>query len=125
MLTNGPHSVEVFPATVKEGRTGRIYEHHDGIVIDKVLIQPSAGNALKAAEIREADGDLTDETTFRVYGTGRVWPGGAHSLVKVLVGPVGYEGKTYQQSGEPVTYDASPMTRHFAVRCDTLGAVAK
>lgn len=124
-LENGPHVVEVTVAVVTEGRTGRRYEPGEKYVVDKVLVQPSAGNALKATENRVIRGDLTDETTLKIMGTGRKWPGGPHSWVRVIKGPPSLEGKTFQQAGEPLTYDASPMTRHFSVRCDTLGTVAK
>lgn len=124
-LEDGPHAVEVTVAIIKEGRTGRRYERGETFYVDKVLVQPSAGNALKATENRDIRGDLTDETTLKVMGAGRKWPGGPHSWVKVLRGPASLEGKTFQQAGEPLTYDASPMTRHWAVRCDTLGTAAK
>lgn len=124
-LENGPHVVEVTLAIVKEGRTGRRYERGQTITVDKVLVQPSAGNALKATENRVIRGDLTDETTLKIMGTGRVWPGGPHSWVKVIKGPDSLVGKTFQQAGEALTYDASPMTKHFSVRCDTLGTTAR
>jgi hypothetical protein len=124
-LENGPHAVEVTVAIVSEGRTGRRYTPGETFYVDKVLVQPSAGNALKATENRAIRGDLTDETTLKIMGTGRKWPGGPHSWVKIIKGPPSLEGKTFQQAGEPLTYDASPMTRHFSVRCDTLGTAAK
>ena len=68
---------------------------------------------------------LIDETTLRVIGTGIEWPGGPHSLVKVLKGPLGYEGNTYQQSGTATSYGASPMVTHFAVRLDELNTEVK
>ena len=52
-LEDGPHAVEVTLAVVKEGRTGRRYERGETIYIDKVLVQPSAGNAPKATENRD------------------------------------------------------------------------
>nr|DAE91139.1 MAG TPA: hypothetical protein [Caudoviricetes sp.] len=58
-------------------------------------------------------------------GTGRKWPGGPHSWVKIIKGPDSLVGKTFQQAGEALTYDASPMTKHFSVRCDTLGTEAR
>lgn len=70
-------------------------------MIDKVLVQPSAGNALKAPENRAIRGDLTDETTLIIFGTGRKWPGGPHSWVKIIKGPDALVGKTFQQAGEP------------------------
>lgn len=124
-LENGPHVVEVTLAIVKEGRTGRRYERGETFTVDKVLVQPSAGNALKATENRVIRGDLTDETTLKIMGTGHVWPGGPHSWVKVIKGPDSLVGKTFQQAGEALTYDASPMTKHFSVRCDTLGTTAR
>lgn len=124
-LENGPHVVEVTRAIVKEGRTGRRYERGETFIVDKVLVQPSAGNALKATENRVIRGDLTDETTLKIMGTGRVWPGGPHSWVKIIKGPDSLVGKTFQQAGEALTYDASPMTKHFSVRCDTLGVEAR
>lgn len=124
-LENGPHTVEVTPMKPVEGRTGRTFQPLDPVVIDRVLVQPSAGNALRAAETRLSTGALTDETVTHVQGTGRRWPGGPHSLVRILVGPDGYQGRTFQQSGEVLSYNASPMTTHFRVRIDAIGVDAR
>lgn len=123
-LENGPHTVEVTVMRCEEGRTGRKYVPDRKVVVDRVLIQPSAGNALKAAETRTSQKALIDETSLRIIGTGRRWPGGPHSLVKVLVGPSGYVGETFQQSGVPGVYAGSPMTAHFSVRVDALDTEA-
>lgn len=125
-LENGPHKVAVFLAHAEDSRAGRRYVYEkDQIIVDHVLVQPSAGNALKAAETRTAMKSLIDETTLRVIGTGIEWPGGPHSLVKVLEGPSPYRGNTYQQSGTASAYNASPMTTHFAVRLDELNTEVK
>lgn len=108
-----------------EGRVGHRYEPVETFRVEGCLIQPSAGNALKSTETRTSRGSLIDEGTLSVIGARGVWPGGAHSLVKVLVGPPEYTGRSYQQSGSAMVYNASPMTSHWRVRCDALEGEVK
>ena len=122
-LENGPHKVEVTPVTVEEGRTGRRYVRGTPVVVDKILVQASTGNALKAAETRTARKALIDEGTIRIIGAGNYWPGGPHSYIRVLEGP--YKGEEFQQSGRASFWCASPMTTHFTVRGDSLASEAK
>ena len=123
-LENGPHVVEVTLAVMEEGRTGRRLKRGQKFMVDKVLVQP-VGSASKSTEKRDGHGGLLDESAINVIGTGRKWPGGPHSWVKVIKGPLSIEGKVFQQAGEALAYDASPMTRHFSVRCDSLGTEPK
>lgn len=124
-LEDGPHTVIVTPMKPVDGRAGRRYEPQTPVTIDRVLVQPSAGNALKAAETRTPWKGLVDEGTIRVIGTARTWPGGPHSLIRVTVGPPGIQGHLYQQSGDAQNYGASPMTRHFTVRGDSATTESK
>lgn len=119
-LENGPHTVKVTTMKAEETRTGRKYVPDKTYIIDKVLVQPTAGNASKASEQRTAWKSLVENSTLRIIGTGRKWPGGSHSLVEILVGPDEYVGETFQQSGVATVYAASAMTKHFAVRVDAL-----
>lgn len=121
-LEHGPHTVEVTPMKAVESRTGRAWVPGTPVVVDRVLVQPSAGNAM---ETRTARGALEDEASVYVMGTGREWPGGPHSRVRVLVGPPAYQGLSLQQSGTAQQFSASPMTTHFKVRCDFEGTEAK
>lgn len=117
-LENGPHVVEVTPVKAVNGRTGRDYERQRPVIVENVLVQSSAGNALKASETRTARKALIGEGTIRVIGAGNDWPGGPHSYIRVLEGP--YKGREFQQSGEASYWCASPMTTHFSVRGDSL-----
>lgn len=122
IVENGPHVVEVTVMDVSDGRTGRVYTPRPPVTVRRVLVQPSAGNALKAAETRTGNRALVDESVVRVLGVGQ-WPGGPHSVVRVVNGP--YAGRSYQQAGHPSYWDASPMTRHFSVRLDSRGTEAR
>nr|DAL97472.1 MAG TPA: hypothetical protein [Caudoviricetes sp.] len=123
-LEDGPHTVEVTPMTVEDGPTGRRYVPGTPVVVGKVFVQPSSGSALRASETRTVEKGLFDETVRVVYGRG-YWPGGPHSKVRVIKGPEGAEGITYQQAGSAVHYGASPMTAHFKVRIDATGVESK
>lgn len=122
-LENGPHVVEVTPVEVFDGRTGRDYRKLAPVTVKNVLVQSSAGNALRASETRTARKALVDEGTIRVIGAGNDWPGGAHSFIKVIKGP--FAGRVFQQSGDASYWCASPMTTHFSVRGDSLIGEAK
>lgn len=123
-LEDGPHIVEVTPMTVEDGPTGRRYVPGTPVTVGKVFVQPSSGSALRASETRTVEKGLFDETVRVVYGRG-YWPGGPHSKVRVIKGPEGAEGITYQQAGSAVHYGASPMTAHFKVRIDATGVESK
>lgn len=123
-LEDGPHAVEVTPMTVEDGPTGRRYVPGTPMTVDKVLVQPPSGGAGRAAETRTSEKGLFDETALFVYGRGK-WPGGPHSKVRVIKGPEGAEGITYQQAGSAAQYGASPMTAHFKVRIDATGVESK
>lgn len=123
-LEDGPHKVEVTPMTVEDGPTGRRYVPGTPVVVDKVLVQPSSGSALRASETRTVEKGLFDETVRVVYGRGR-WPGGPHSKIRVIHGPEGADDLTYQQAGSAVHYGASPMTEHYKVRIDAVGVESK
>ena len=69
-LEDGPHTVVVTPMKPVDGRAGRRYEPQTPVTIDRVLVQPSAGNALKAAETRTPWKGLVDEAAPPVaWGT--------------------------------------------------------
>ena len=123
-LEDGPHTVEVTPMTVEDGPTGRRYVPGTPVVVGKVFVQPSSGSALRASETRTVEKGLFDETVRVIYGRG-YWPGGPHSKVRVIKGPEGADGPTYQQAGSAVHYGASPMTAHFKVRIDATGVESK
>lgn len=123
-LEDGPHTVEVTPMTVEDGPTGRRYVPGTPVIVGKVFVQPSSGSALRAAETRTVEKGLFDETVRAIYGRGP-WPGGPHSKVRVIKGPEGADGLTYQQAGSAVHYGASPMTAHFKVRIDATGVESK
>lgn len=123
-LEDGPHTVEVTPMVVEDGPTGRRYVPGTPVVMDKVLVQPSSGSALRASETRTVEKGLFDETVRVVYGRGR-WPGGPHSKIRVINGPEGADDLTYQQVGSAVHYGASPMTSHYKVRIDAVGVESK
>lgn len=123
-LEDGPHVVEVTPMTVKDGPTGRRYVPGTPVIVGKVLVQPPSGGAGKAGETRTSEKGLFDETALFVYGRGK-WPGGPHSKVRVIKGPEGAEGITYQQSGSAAQFGASPMTAHFKARIDATGVESK
>lgn len=123
-LEDGPHTVEVTPMVVEDGPTGRRYVPGTPVVLDKVLVQPSSGSALRASETRTVEKGLFDEIVRVVYGRGH-WPGGPHSKIRVINGPEGADDLTYQQAGSAVHYGASPMTSHYKVRIDAVGVESK
>ena len=125
-LENGPHTVKVTTVRVEDGRTGRRYIKDKEYVLDRVLVQPAAGNALKAAETRTGLKALDDESTVNIIGyPPERWPGSDHSYITIMVGPPGMEGWEFQQAGSANKFGASPMTAHFKVRCDRLYSEAK
>lgn len=117
ILENGPHRVEVTTYRAVEGRTGRKYEPTGKHVVSGVLVEPASGSAQSATEKRNPEKSLVDETTLVIMGAGR-WPGGPHSTVKILEGPAASLDYTYQQTGDPGYFGASPMVAHFTVRVD-------
>ena len=48
----------------------------------------------------------------KVFGRGR-WPGGVNSVVRVENGT--HAGREFDQDGEAVVFDRSPMTAHYEV----------
>ena len=124
ILENGPYKVEVTTMRAVEGRMGRRYEPAQVHVVSGVLVEPVASGAGTAGEDRTSEQALVDDASFYVMGAGR-WPGGPHSIVRILEGDAINRDYRYQQSGEAQYYGASPMVAHFRVRIDLLRGEVK
>lgn len=104
LLSRGPHTVRVRTAKKSKGSMGTTVTYAPAVTVPHVRIQPISST--------ETEGAVNQAViTYKVMGVG-VWPGGTQSHVEVVKGP--YVGE-YDQQGEPVYHDDSPMTRHYAV----------
>lgn len=104
LLDRNPHRVTVTPMRVVQDSMGSTLVPGDPIPLE-VFIQP-----LKSDE--QADLGIQSKTSCRVIGRSG-WPEGVSAKVHIDEGP--YEGRTFDQEGEPRRYGMSPRIYHYDV----------
>ena len=108
LLRNGPHAVTVTPKVKVHGDYGTRLEDGEPVPVDRVSVQD-----FNATYEVGAEGNAQVSADIVIYGSGKPWPGGPHSTIRVESG--GYAGLTFDQVGIAKRYDMSPRTSHWRV----------
>lgn len=104
LLDRNPHTVTVTPMVQVSDSMGTTIQPGDPVTL-RVAVQP-----LNTQE--SSDLGFQAQTSCRVIGK-EGWPGGVSSTVHIDSGP--YEGRTFDQEGEPRWYGMTDRTRHYDV----------
>lgn len=105
LLDRGPHTVTVVPQIVVQDRYGETTADGTPVPV-RCSVQPMSADETSAA-------GLQVETAYRVIA--RDWPGGPYSRVE-------WDGRVWDQQGEPKRYGMSERTRHVDVVITARGA---
>lgn len=116
LLSNGPHTVTVYPMVVtgrtKYGTWKTI--RGEAIVLDNVRVENHGAGSLSGLE-SDDETQVNDQKNVRGI---LPWPGGTHSIVE-------FEGVEYDQMGLPKEYTEGFLTQHYLVRLKRRGAEVK
>lgn len=112
LLTDGPHTVTVYPM-VAEGKTRYGTPNlvrGPGIVLEGVTVQNYGAGSLSGLE-SEDETEVNDQKVVRGALTDERphWPGGTHSIVE-------WEGEEWDCKGLAKEYTQGLRTKHFMVR---------
>ena len=108
-LLNGPHTVLVFTKERVEDAMGYELVDRPPIRLTGVTVQAYFG---QSGAIDEYPDGTQVRSSFKVFGRGH-WPGGLNSVIRVENGT--HAGREFDQDGEAVVFDRSPMTAHYEV----------
>ena len=120
LLTNGPHTVTVYPMVGTKNKYGTFdLTRGEGIVLEGVTVQNYGAGSLSGLESDE-ETSINDQKTLRGALTDELpaWPGGMHSIVD-------WEGVEYDCKGLAKEYKQGLRTKHFMVRLKRRGAEVK
>lgn len=110
LLDRNPHRVTVTPMRTVKDSMGSTVVPGDPIDLE-VFIQPLSSD-------EQADLGLQSKTTCRVIGR-EGWPEGVSAKVLITKGP--YQGRTFDQEGEPRRFGMSPRIYHYDVLITSRG----
>lgn len=105
LLDRNPHRVTVTPMRTVKDSMGSTVVPGDPIDLE-VFIQPLGSDEVSDLGLEQST------MSCRVIGRDG-WPEGVSSKVLVTKGP--YEGRTFDQEGEPRWYGMSPRIHHYDV----------
>ena len=108
-LLNGPHTVLVFTKERVKDEMGYELVNRPPIRLTGVTVQAYFG---QSGAIDEYHDGTQVRSSLKVFGRGR-WPGCFNPLDRVENGT--HAGREFDQDGEAVVFDRSPMTAHYEV----------
>jgi len=104
LLDRNPHRVTVTPMRVVQDSMGSTLTPGDPVSLE-VFIQPVTTEEM-------SDLGIQSKTSCRIIGRDG-WPEGVSAKVHIDKGP--YEGRTFDQEGEPRWFTMSPRIHHYDV----------
>ena len=108
-LLNGPHTILVFTKERVKDEMGYELVNRPPIRLTGVTVQAYFG---QSGLIDEYHDGTQVRSAFKVFGRGH-WPGGVNSVIQVENGRLA--GRQFDQDGEAIVFDRSPMTAHYEV----------
>ena len=108
-LLNGPHTVLVLAKERVQDAMGYELVDRPPIRVTGVTVQASFG---QSGAIDEYHDGTQVRSALKIFGRGH-WPGGVNSVIRVENGT--HAGREFDQDGEAIVFDRSPMTAHYEV----------